>query len=115
MPGIRRPDLWLALVAALAHGPRLLLLDEPTSGLDPVVRSEVLDVLWEITEDGEHFEPARGEFLVPVGVIPNLRMFHLPSGTSHLSSPSSFTNADISITSSTISAFSPTLSCVSNT
>jgi len=44
----------LALVAALAHGPRLLLLDEPTSGLDPVVRSEVLDVLWEITEDGEH-------------------------------------------------------------
>jgi ABC-2 type transport system ATP-binding protein len=44
----------LALVAALAPGPRLLLLDEPTSGLDPVVRSEVLDVLWEITEDGDH-------------------------------------------------------------
>jgi ABC-2 type transport system ATP-binding protein len=44
----------LALVAALAHGPHLLLLDEPTSGLDPVVRAEVLDVLWEIIEDGEH-------------------------------------------------------------
>lgn len=44
----------LSLVAALGHAPRLLLLDEPTSGLDPVVRSEVLDVLWEILEDGEH-------------------------------------------------------------
>ncbi len=37
----------LALVSALAKQPRLLLLDEPTSGLDPLVRSEVLDVLFE--------------------------------------------------------------------
>ena len=44
----------LSLVAALGHEPRLLLLDEPTSGLDPIVRSQVLDVLWEIAEDGEH-------------------------------------------------------------
>ena len=43
----------LALIAALGHGPRLLLLDEPTSGLDPVVRTEVLDVLWEVLEQGE--------------------------------------------------------------
>jgi ABC-2 type transport system ATP-binding protein len=41
----------LALVAAMAHAPRLLLLDEPTSGLDPVARAEVLDTLWEVLED----------------------------------------------------------------
>ena len=43
----------LALIAALARSPRLLLLDEPTAGLDPVVRSEVLDVLWELLETGD--------------------------------------------------------------
>jgi len=43
----------LSLVAALAHSPRLLLLDEPTSGIDPVVRAEVLDVLFEILETGD--------------------------------------------------------------
>jgi ABC-2 type transport system ATP-binding protein len=43
----------LALIAALAHSPKLLLLDEPTSGLDPVVRAEVLDVLFEVLQDGK--------------------------------------------------------------
>ncbi|MCE5249687.1 ABC transporter ATP-binding protein [bacterium] len=43
----------LSLIAALAHSPKLLLFDEPTSGLDPVVRSEVLDVLFEMMETGE--------------------------------------------------------------
>ncbi len=43
----------LSLVGALAHSPRLLLLDEPTSGIDPVVRSEVLDILFEIQESGD--------------------------------------------------------------
>jgi ABC-2 type transport system ATP-binding protein len=43
----------LSLISALAHSPRLLLLDEPTSGLDPVVRKEVLDVLFEVLENEE--------------------------------------------------------------
>ena len=42
----------LSLVSALAHSPKLLLLDEPTSGIDPVVRAEVLDVLFEVLEKG---------------------------------------------------------------
>jgi ABC-2 type transport system ATP-binding protein len=43
----------LSLISALAHSPRLLLLDEPTSGLDPLVRSELLDELFEVLKDGE--------------------------------------------------------------
>ncbi|NOX17507.1 MAG: ABC transporter ATP-binding protein [Chlorobi bacterium] len=43
----------LSLIGALAHRPKLLILDEPTSGLDPVVRTEFLDVLFEVIESGE--------------------------------------------------------------
>lgn len=44
----------LGIIAALSHHPKLLILDEATSGLDPVVRDEILDLLFAFIEDGEH-------------------------------------------------------------
>ena len=44
----------LAIAAALSHGAELLMLDEATSGLDPVVRDEVLDLLYDFMQDENH-------------------------------------------------------------
>ncbi|AMB93617.1 ABC transporter ATP-binding protein [Aerococcus sanguinicola] len=41
----------LSLAVALSHHADLIILDEPTSGLDPLVRSEVLDLLYDLIQD----------------------------------------------------------------
>ena len=44
----------VALAKVLASDFDVLILDEPTSGLDPVSRDELLKILSEYIEDGEH-------------------------------------------------------------
>ncbi len=44
----------LMLACAFSYDAKLLILDEPTSGLDPVSRDELLTILSEYIEDGEH-------------------------------------------------------------
>lgn len=43
----------LAIAAALSHRATLLVLDEPTSGLDPMMREEILDLLFAFISDGK--------------------------------------------------------------
>lgn len=44
----------LMLACAFSYDAKLLILDEPTGGLDPVFRDELLNILSEYIEDGEH-------------------------------------------------------------
>lgn len=42
-----------SILLAMSHGAKLLIMDEPTSGLDPLVRSELLEILKDLIQDGE--------------------------------------------------------------
>lgn len=42
----------LMIAFALSYKPRLLLLDEPTADIDPVARREILQLLFEIMDEG---------------------------------------------------------------
>ncbi len=44
----------LGIAVAMSHGARLLILDEATSGLDPVIRDEVVEMLYDFTRDETH-------------------------------------------------------------
>lgn len=42
-----------AIAVALSYESELLVLDEPTSGLDPVVRDEILEILYDYMQGGD--------------------------------------------------------------
>ena len=44
----------LGIAIALSHHAKLLIMDEATSGLDPVVRDEVVEMLYEFTRQEDH-------------------------------------------------------------
>lgn len=41
-----------SIVMALSHDAELIIMDEPTAGLDPIFRREVLDVFYDLIQDG---------------------------------------------------------------
>lgn len=42
-----------SLALALSHKADLIIMDEPTSGLDPIIRNELLEILYDIIQDEE--------------------------------------------------------------
>ncbi|MFT8318248.1 MAG: ABC transporter ATP-binding protein [Sporolactobacillus sp.] len=42
-----------SILLAISHHAKLFIMDEPTSGLDPLVRSDLVDILKDLIQDGE--------------------------------------------------------------
>ena len=42
-----------SLAIALSHSADLIIMDEPTSGLDPIIRNELLEILYDVIQDEE--------------------------------------------------------------
>lgn len=42
-----------SIALALSHNANLIIMDEPTAGLDPIIRREVLDILYNVIQDEE--------------------------------------------------------------
>lgn len=49
----RGTKMKFAIAAAISHNAKLLILDEATGGLDPIIRDEILDILYDYVADGE--------------------------------------------------------------
>lgn len=47
----RGMQMKFSLAVALSHNAELIIMDEPTSGLDPLVRRNLLDILYELIQD----------------------------------------------------------------
>ena len=41
----------LSIMTAICHGAKLLIMDEPTTGLDPVVRDEIVNIIFDFTRE----------------------------------------------------------------
>ncbi|HVJ44990.1 MAG TPA: amino acid ABC transporter ATP-binding protein [Luteolibacter sp.] len=79
----------VALARAVAAKPRILFLDEPTSALDPEMTAEVLDLIRELADEGQHIILSTHEMGFAKAVAGNIA-FLSAGKIGELASPASF-------------------------